>query len=251
MQKDRLETKKNKSFTLRLKELIVEGINILRQTKNLVDSLANVHRRYILWVGEMKDFLNNEELVKKIDISRFYEADSVPDIFPGGIEYSNIESENFQELLKNIRFETHQKLDHLREIQKTLEVKEGGKFLIPSPIIIKNASLDKSNYILEINNGEKIISFKSRKKGEGLEKETKQFKILYHLWDFHWEMKNNKVIKKGDYASLDNLMKGSGSESEDAAYKHIQRLNSRFKKEGVAIEIKGENKKYRLIINKV
>jgi len=44
-------------------------------------------------------------------------------------------------------------------------------------------------------------------------------------------------------------MIGSGSESTEAAYKHIQRLNNRFKGEGVAIEIAGENKKYRLIIN--
>ena len=117
-------------------------------------------------------------------------------------------------------------------------------------IPIRDVRLDESNFLLEINNGEKIISFKSKKKGEGLEKETKQFKILYHLWDFCWEIKNSKVIKKGDYTSLENLVRGSGSESADAAYKHIQRLNIRFKNEGVAIEIKGENEKYRLIINK-
>lgn len=118
------------------------------------------------------------------------------------------------------------------------------------PILIKDARLDESNYFLEINNGEKIISFKSKKKGSGLEKETKQFKVLYHLWDFRWELKDSKVLKKGDYASLDSLARGSGSESKEAAYKHIQRLNNRFKNEGVAIEIKGENEKYRLIINK-
>ncbi|MEW6407785.1 MAG: hypothetical protein AB1465_03785 [Patescibacteria group bacterium] len=117
-------------------------------------------------------------------------------------------------------------------------------------ISIKNAQLDEKNYILEINNGEKILSFKSKKKGVGLEKETKQFKILYHLWDFRWELKDNKVIKRGDFVSLDNLVKNCGSKSNEAAYKHIQRLNNRFQKEGIAIEIKGENEKYRLIINK-
>ncbi|TSC79985.1 MAG: hypothetical protein G01um101429_297 [Parcubacteria group bacterium Gr01-1014_29] len=117
-------------------------------------------------------------------------------------------------------------------------------------IKIKDARLDEQNYLLEINNGEKIISFKSKKKGEGLEKETKQFKILYHLWEFRWELKDGKVLKKGDFTSLDNLVRGSGSESTEAAYKHIQRLNKRFKNESVAIEIAGENEKYRLIINK-
>ena len=134
-------------------------------------------------------------------------------------------------------------------------------------ILIKDARLDEQNYLLEINNGEKVISFKSKKKIKELdfeedltqeEKEqlgretlkTKQWKILYHLWDFRWELKDGRVLKKGDYTSLDNLVRGSGSESTEAAYKHIQRLNNRFKNEGVAIEIKGENEKYRLIINK-
>ena len=134
-------------------------------------------------------------------------------------------------------------------------------------ILIKDARLDEQNYLLEINNGEKVISFKSKKKIKELdfeedltqeEKEqlgretlkTKQWKILYHLWDFRWELKDGRVLKKGDYTSLDNLVRGSGSESTEAAYKHIQRLNNRFKDEGVAIEIKGENEKYRLIINK-
>ena len=59
------------------------------------------------------------------------------------------------------------------------------------------------------------------------------------------------VLKKGDYASLENLVKGSGSGSTEAAYKHIQRLNNRFRNEGVAIEIRGKNGKYRLVVNKV
>ena len=121
---------------------------------------------------------------------------------------------------------------------------------ISTKILIKDARLDEQNYLLEINNGGKVISFKSKKKGSGLEKETKQFKVLYHLWDFRWELKNGRVLKKGDYTSLDNLVKGSGSKSIGAAYKHIQRLNNRLKNEGVTIEIEGENEKYRLIINK-
>ena len=115
---------------------------------------------------------------------------------------------------------------------------------------IKNTRLDGQNYFLEINNGEKIISFKSKKDGEGFGKETKLFKILFHLWDFRWELKDGSVLKKGNFISLDNLTVGSGGGSSTATYKQIQRLNDRFKNEGVAIEIKGENGKYRLIINK-
>lgn len=115
---------------------------------------------------------------------------------------------------------------------------------------IRNLSLDEKNYFLEINNGEKIISFRSKKSREGLERETKQFKILYHLWDYRWELKNDKVIRRGDFVSLDNLTKGSGSKNIDATYKHIQRLNAYLKKTGVSIEIAGDNAKYRLIITK-
>jgi len=117
-------------------------------------------------------------------------------------------------------------------------------------ITIKNVRLDEKNYYLEINNGEKIIAFKSRKKGKGFEKETKQFKTLHHLWDFRRELKADKVFINGDFVSLENLAKVSGSKSAGAAYKHIQRLNTRFENEGVAIKISGENEKYRLIINK-
>ena len=134
-------------------------------------------------------------------------------------------------------------------------------------IPIKKVRLDEQNYLLEINGGERIISFKSKKKIKKLESEedltprekaqleqetlkTKQWKILRHLWDFRWELKGSNVLEKGDFTSLNNLMKGSGSESTEATYKHIRRLNKRFENEGVAIEIKGENEKYRLIINK-
>ncbi len=136
------------------------------------------------------------------------------------------------------------------QFSDTSEDKLLNKIKPAPPVIIKDARLDEKNYLLEINSGGKIISFKSKKKGEGLEKETKQFKILCHLWEFRWELKDGRVLKKGDYASLDNLAREGGSESTGAAYKQIQRLNSRFIDEEVAIEIKGENEKYRLIINK-
>jgi len=137
-------------------------------------------------------------------------------------------------------------IEKLKRYKKTQGNSETNK----TTITIKNIRLDDENYFLEINDGEKIIPFKSRKKGKGLGKETKQFKILYHLWDFRWELKDDNVLKKGEFVSLDNLARGSGSESKGAAHKHIQRLNTRFENEGVAIKISGENEKYRLIINK-
>lgn len=121
---------------------------------------------------------------------------------------------------------------------------------ILTKIPIKDARLDEQNYLLEVNNGEKIISFKSKMKGEGLNKETKQFKILYHLWDFRWEMKNDKNLLKGDFATLENLKTGSQCPTIEAVYQHIKRINNRFNSEGVPIKIEGKNGKYRLIINK-
>lgn len=140
-----------------------------------------------------------------------------------------------------------------REYEKKVAKKLGDKGILQKSeniTPIKNLSLDEKNYFIEINNGEKIISFRSKKNKEGLERETKQFKILYHLWDYRWELKNGKVIKRGDFASLDNLTKGSGSKNTDATYKHIQRLNACLKKAGVSIKIAGDNAKYRLIIVK-
>ena len=51
------------------------------------------------------------------------------------------------------------------------------------PYAVKSIRLNENQYLLEINNGERIISFKSKKEKEELEKETKLFKILFYLWD--------------------------------------------------------------------
>lgn len=118
-----------------------------------------------------------------------------------------------------------------------------------SRVKIEHVRLDDKNYLLEINNGSKIMSFKSKKHGEEFEKETKLFKILFYLWEFRWEVKDGEVSKKGDYSSLSNLMRGSGCKSVGATSKQILRLNKRFDKAGVAMEIKCENEKCRLIIN--
>jgi hypothetical protein len=91
--------------------------------------------------------------------------------------------------------------------------------------------------------------FKSRKKEEDSgDEDTKQFKILFYLWDFRWEMRDGKVKQKGDFASLKNLTKNSGCKTEKATYQHIKRLNAVFKKNGLAIKITGENGNFRIVM---
>ncbi|MFA5095687.1 MAG: hypothetical protein WC447_03460, partial [Candidatus Paceibacterota bacterium] len=117
-------------------------------------------------------------------------------------------------------------------------------------IKIRNITLNQENLMIEINNGEKIISFKSRK-SKGENEETKFFKIVYHLWEFREEIdKNNKIIVEGDWITISNLAKGAES-TEGATLKNISRLKDKFSKEGVPIEIRASNNgRYKLIIQK-
>lgn len=164
-------------------------------------------------------------------------------------------------LIREARKEVNEKIESM-SIENVALLKKKNNTIATS---IKNIRLDEQSYLLEINKGDKILYFKSKKQvkkldddltqkeREELEKETlktKQWKILSYLWEFRWELKDDMVLKKGDFTSLGNLATASGSESTGAAYKQIQRLNKRFKENGVAIEIKGENEKYRLIVNK-
>jgi hypothetical protein len=120
----------------------------------------------------------------------------------------------------------------------------------PQQIQIKSLSLNEKDYFLEINNGEDFISFKSKKNKEDLEKETKQFKILYVLWESRREIIDDNPVRAGDIITLNNLVVLSGSTSKGAVLKHIQRLNIRFQKKKLKIKIEGENEKYRLVIYK-
>ncbi len=150
------------------------------------------------------------------------------------------------------------------EISKPLVVQSKEKL---APLPIRAVRMDEDNYFLEINGGERFVSFRSKKKIKKPEsdeyltpeekdhlkreiKKTKQWKILYHLWDFRWEMKNSKVLRKGDFVSLANLKRMTGCKTIGAVHQHIKRLNGRFKEVGLSIEIIGENEKYRLVINK-
>ena len=115
---------------------------------------------------------------------------------------------------------------------------------------IKQAQLNEKTYILEINNGEKIISFKSKKGCEGLEKETKLFKILFHLWEFRYETKKDKIIQYGDWISLDNLAKPIDSTTA-AVYQNIKRIRKKIERENLPIYIKSSKTgMYKLILEK-
>ena len=120
----------------KLDKLVVEGVNITRlaqegdaiycSSSNVVD---DAHRKYIIWKDDIKKLLNQEKIVKKIDIGILYQGDSVPN-FKGGLEYGNVSSEKSQKLLKSIRTETSKKLEFLRETNLKLSGEKIEKKLI-------------------------------------------------------------------------------------------------------------------------
>lgn len=141
-----------------------------------------------------------------------------------------------------------------QEPVETLEIKELDNENIKKEkeenrdkIVIRNISLNEQKYMLEINDGEDNVSFRSKKGKSGLEKETKLFKIFLHLWEFRREIgRNNNVIAKGDWVSLKNLAFQTDS-NEGATYKNINRVLDKIKR--FPIEIGNDNAgKYRLVI---
>ncbi len=161
----------------------------------------------------------------------------------------------------------------LKELASQKKKVEVGKPLVAhskaklTPLPIREIRMDEDNCFLEINGGERFVSFRSKKKIKKPEpeeyltpeeedhlkreiKKTKQWKVLFHLWDFRWEMKDDKVLRRGDVFSLANLRRMTECETTGAVKQHIKRLNNRFKNDGLSIEIIGENEKYRLVINK-
>lgn len=138
----------------------------------------------------------------------------------------------FEELLKN--------LGGIKKQNRT----------IPEIVKIETIKLDIHDCLLRVNDGDVIVNFKSKSRGEGLEKETKQFRILVQLWDFRWEFKKGKVSRKGDIASLQNLRQCCNCPTTDSAYRHTQRLNAIFENHGLAICIVCKNSKCHLEINK-
>jgi len=77
-------------------------------------------------------------------------------------------------------------LDKTKEYRDALLRQQNGpkikdKKMENNVIPIKDIRLDANNCLLEINKGEENIFFKTKQKNPGLTKETKLFKILYHL----------------------------------------------------------------------
>lgn len=196
---------------------------------------------YVLDVGQALqnkglEWSETSKLLEKIgDAFKFFDQSTPlpnphypPDYFRIGIT----SKENFDFFYKQLSKFVSQKNQGAREFIK-----------------IKDVRLDVENYLLEINNGEKLIYFKSRKNSKELDKETKRFKVLALLWEFRWELKDNKVIKKGDFFTLDNIRRNTKIVSDDAVRKQIERLNNIFKEEKVPVEIEGQER-CRLVIHK-
>jgi len=103
---------------------------------------------------------------------------------------------------------------------------------------IKHIAIDEKSYSLIIN-GQDYVSFRSKRNKKDLEAETKQFRVLFHLWEFRKEIKNGRINQKlpSDFVSLSNVATGASC-TEEAARQHIKRLKTRFKKEGLPIDIK-------------
>lgn len=112
----------------------------------------------------------------------------------------------------------------------------------------KTIRLDKRNYLLNINKGQEIILFTSDKDNDGTEKETKQFKILVHLWEFRRELKKGKLVQEGDFEPIKAVKISSGSKSDSATRRTISRLNEIFEKKRVPIKIEIKRERSRLIV---
>jgi hypothetical protein len=112
---------------------------------------------------------------------------------------------------------------------------------------ITNVGLIKSSFSLIINGGEYILCFRSKRHKE--EKETKTFKVLYHLWDYRKEIKKGKMKQSGyPFVTLSNLAIGAGC-TKGAAYLHIKRLRRRFEENGFPIKITASGTElYQLVI---
>jgi len=116
-------------------------------------------------------------------------------------------------------------------------------------IRIKQIAIIENKYIIEINNGTDDLSFRSKKQGEGLDKETKLFKIIFHLWDFRQEFnKKGSIKRKGAWITLDNLAIQTNSNT-GAVYQNIRRLREKFNENKLPLEIESNKAgKYRLKI---
>jgi len=101
--------------------LELEGVNITKAVKLVRDcpELADLKRRYFLWIFDIKEFVSDMDISEK---SFFYEDDTVSETIDRscGIDFY---SDFCQDLLNNIFKETKKKLKYLRKVSKELRKK--------------------------------------------------------------------------------------------------------------------------------
>lgn len=135
-----------------------------------------------------------------------------------------------------------------------IRIEHGDKKPSSPLIIIERVRLDESNLMLIVNDGQREISFKSKKSGSEQDKATKLFKVLRLLWDCRSEIKNGKRLKLkkilAEFMTLDNLKRNSESPTVGATRQIIKRLNAIFRQNGLPMFVQEEKGKYKLIIKK-
>ncbi|OGF60525.1 hypothetical protein A3C05_03440 [Candidatus Giovannonibacteria bacterium RIFCSPHIGHO2_02_FULL_45_40] len=85
-----------------------------REGQDGVDNMHETFKDYHNWKMDTRDFFLKHNFEDEADF--FFEGDSVP-MLKGGIEYSDIDSPESKELLKNIQEEAKEKLRFLREFR--------------------------------------------------------------------------------------------------------------------------------------
>ena len=107
-------------------------------------------------------------------------------------------------------------------------------------IPIKKIRLDETDHMIVINRGSKLLPFTSN---------TKQFRILKHLWESRWEIKNNDVLKEGDFVPVEILKRLCNCPTNGAIKKQIMRINKLFENHNINMEVDSKKNKYRLVIH--
>ena len=133
------------------------------------------------------------------------------------------------------------------EFQFLVEVETIALPVIDTPkkkVKIKTVELDEEGCRLVVNDGDVVIKYNKKEVGD-----TKKFKILIALWKYRCEIKNEKVLLRGERMDNENLLNNSKCEGAKALTQQIKNLNASFKKEKLDIKISGKGSR-QLVINK-
>jgi hypothetical protein len=127
---------------------------------------------------------------------------------PGGIEYGDTQSEKSQELLKNIRIETSNKIEWLQQIKKELLKKEKPSVvetLEPKTIVEKNTENNKKYWISYTKNRDVVLNDKHIIN-------TMQFERTSDCWfDYIFNNPNKPITSE----EIENETKKSGAKDYD------------------------------------